>query len=132
MKNKVTGKFRWLLSGTLFLLMGLTIASSSGPSIVFDYQIYNFGTIKKNSDGTCLFPFSNQGDAPLVVSGVKASCGCTVPSYPKAPVLPGQHETIKVVYNTKTVGTFTKTINVTTNDAASLVVILTIKGTVVK
>ncbi len=113
------------------LLTGMT-GNLADPHIVFESQLHDYGTIKKNSDGTCWFAFANKGDAPLVITGVKASCGCTVPDYPKAPVLPGESGKIKVVYNTKSTGLFTKTVNVTCTDPVTPTVTLTITGTVVK
>ncbi len=106
--------------------------STGGPRIVFDNYLYDFGTINRHADGTCYFVFTNKGDSPLMITKVSASCGCTVPSYPKAPVLPGQSEKITVKYNTKKTGIFTKTINVSTNDTENRTVVLTIKGTVIK
>lgn len=102
------------------------------PEIVFETRVFDFGTIKRHADGTCAFLFSNQGGAPLMITKVTASCGCTIPSYPKEPVLPGKSEEIKVKYNTKTLGVFSKTIHVSTNDPAHPTVVLTIKGAVVK
>lgn len=108
------------------------LESAKGPSIEFDTLVYNFGTIKKLADGTCRFSFVNKGDAPLLITKVSASCGCTVPSYPKTPILPGEKGKVSVQYNTKTIGVFSKTINVSTNDASNPTVVLTIKGAVVK
>jgi hypothetical protein len=105
---------------------------SSEPEIVFETRVFDFGTIKRHADGTCAFVFSNRGGAPLMISKVTASCGCTIPSYPKEPVLPGKTEEIKVKYNTKTLGVFSKTIHVSTNDPVHPTVVLTIKGAVVK
>lgn len=106
--------------------------SGGGPKIVFKEYVFDFGIIKRHADGTCKFVFTNKGDAPLMITKVSASCGCTVPSYPKAPVLPGQSDIVSVKYNTKIIGVFTKTINVSTNDPENRTVVLTIKGTVTK
>ncbi len=122
----------------LFVLISVSFANAlipvlqSGPAILFETLVYDFGTIKRHADGTCSFVFKNTGDSPLLITKVSASCGCTVPSYPKAPILPGESETVKVAYNTKTVGVFSKTINVSTNDPQHPTVVLTIKGAVVR
>ncbi|MFO7723357.1 MAG: DUF1573 domain-containing protein [Bacteroidales bacterium] len=121
-----------ILTALLLMNTGLNSSPRSGPKIVFDQVIYDFGTIKKNADGTCTFHFANKGEGPLVITKVTASCGCTVPSYPKEPILPGQSSGVKVAYNTKNVGVFTKTISVSTNDPVNSTVVLTIKGTVTK
>jgi hypothetical protein len=101
-------------------------------SISFDTLSYNYGTIKKNAPGGTSFSFTNKGNEPLIITKVVSSCGCTVPSYPKTPVMPGQTDIIKVLYNTKTPGEFSKTINIHSNDPKKSMVVLTIKGVVVK
>ena len=64
-----------------------------------------------------IFTFTNVGDAPLVINQAIASCGCTIPSYTKAPIQPGQKGQIKVTYNGegKFPGHFKKSITVRTN-----------------
>lgn len=97
--------------------------------ISFDKSEHNYGIMKKGSDGSCKFVFTNTGNEPLVLTGAKASCGCTVPSWPKEPILPGKTGTIDVMYDTKTMGTFNKTITVTSN-AKNSSVVLNVKGEV--
>jgi hypothetical protein len=121
-----------LVIGILLTGAGIAGMKQAGPKIVFDHVVYDFGTIKRHADGTCTFHFTNKGEAPLVITKVTAACGCTVPSYPKEPVLPGKSSGVKVAYNTKNVGVFTKTISVSTNDPVNSTVVLTIKGTVTK
>ena len=98
--------------------------------IEFDTEIINYGTIEQHSDGTKIFAFTNTGDAPLIINEVKTSCGCTVPRYSKAPILPGESGELEIKYNTKKLGAFTKTITVKSN-AEGGNKILKIKGTVV-
>ena len=88
-----------------------------------------YGLIDHNSDGNREFVFTNNGDAPLLIKSVKASCGCTVPQYPKEEIAAGKSGEIKVKYATNRVGKFTKTITVATN-ADKKPIILTIKGEV--
>ena len=88
---------------------------ADGPKIAFTEQEHNYGTIKKGGDGNCEFVFTNEGNEPLILSNVKASCGCTVPTWTKEPIMPGKTGTIKVRYNTNNVGGVTKTITVTCN-----------------
>ncbi len=75
------------------------------------------------------FTFTNTGTAPLVIHQALASCGCTVPTYPKTPIKPGEKGTIEVTYNGtgKFPGHFQKTITIRTN-ATNEVVRLTIEG----
>jgi len=98
-------------------------------SILFKSIVHDYGTIVQGSDGTCEFVFTNKGEAPLVLSNVRASCGCTVPQWPQEPILPGKSSSIKVSYNTNNVGNFSKTITVNSN-AINNTVVLQIQGNV--
>ena len=100
-----------------------------GPSILFESDVMDYGTIQKNADGKREFVFTNNGNKPLIITNAQGSCGCTVPSYPKEPIAPGAKGVIGVKYATDRVGAFTKTITLTTN-AAEPTKVLTIKGTV--
>jgi len=108
-------------------------AQQSSPavndSIVFDKTVHDYGTIEKASDGTSIFTFTNKGQKPLVLSNVRASCGCTVPEWPKQPVAPGESGEIKVKYNTNIAGNFNKTITVSSN-AVNSTVTLRVRGNV--
>ena len=99
----------------LIAFVGLVQQVNAQAKIEFKTDIIDYGEIAKGSDGLRVFEFTNTGDAPLIVSNVKSSCGCTVPSKPKGPIAPGESSTIEVKYDTKRVGNFTKDITVTTN-----------------
>ncbi|MEN8158150.1 MAG: DUF1573 domain-containing protein, partial [Bacteroidota bacterium] len=105
-------------------------AEKQGEEIWFGEQLYEYGDIAKNSDGACSFTFTNIGDEAIVISQVRASCGCTVPSWPKEPVEPGDSGMIRVVYNTAISGPFYKSINVYST-AANSPVKLYVKGKVI-
>ena len=77
-----------------------------------------------------VFKFTNTGDAPLIVSQVSSSCGCTVPKWSKDPILPGKTGEIQVKYDTQRVNPIRKTITVISN-ADTPTVALKIKGDVV-
>lgn len=100
-------------------------------SFVWTQTTFDFGKIKLNTPVSNEFSFVNSGDVPLVISGVKASCGCTVTDYTKDPIAPGGQGYVKATYNAAKTGVFTKTVtvNANTEDGA---VILTIKGEVVE
>lgn len=100
------------------------------PVIKFEETEYNYGEIEVNSDGTCKFEFENTGEEPLLLTRVRASCGCTTPKWPKDPVKPKEKETIEVKYNTRIKGSFSKSIVVYSN-AENSPVRLRIKGKVV-
>ena len=101
----------------------------SGASIEFDSEVHNFGKIPYKGDGDHDFVFTNTGSEPLIISNAKGSCGCTVPVWPKEPVMPGEKASINVKYDTKRVGAFTKTVTITSN-AVKPTQVLTIKGVV--
>ena len=96
----------------------------------FKTEVIDYGTISQNSEGKRLFTFTNKGDAPLLITNVKTSCGCTVPSYSKAPILPGNIGELEIKYDTKRLGAFTKTITVMSN-AEGGNKILKIKGNII-
>ena len=95
----------------------------------FEEEEINYGTIAQNANGERVFKFENRGRAPIVISKVKTTCGCTVPTYPKQPILPGQSGEIKIKYATNRVGPFTKSITIMSNAFESKKV-LKIKGKV--
>ncbi len=77
----------------------------------------DYGTVKKGdeSNGVREFKFTNAGKSALIISSCRGSCGCTVPTCPTEPILPGAKGTIKVHYDINRVGEFTKTVTVTSN-----------------
>ena len=88
-------------------------------------------TIQQNADGVRTFSFTNTGNAPIVISNAKGSCGCTVPTITKKVVEPGETSEIKVKYDTKRLGRFSKTVTLTSN-ASEPKKLLRIKGNVVQ
>lgn len=106
------------------------LAQEKIAKIEFETTVIDYGTIEKGADGIRVFKFKNTGNAPLVVSAVKSSCGCTVPKKPEAPILPGEDGEIQVKYDTKRVNPIRKTITVTSN-ADTPTVALKIKGNVI-
>lgn len=101
----------------------------NAPEITFDKTVHDYGTIGYGGDGTCYFKFTNTGKEPLILQQPQSSCGCTVPTWPKEPVLPGDSDEIKVTYNTKKVGPINKTVTVRSN-AKNSTVVLRITGKV--
>jgi hypothetical protein len=69
------------------------------PAIKFDQDMHDFGKILEGETVTYSFRFTNTGRSDLVIADVSTSCGCTVPSWPKNPVKPGEQENIKVTFN---------------------------------
>lgn len=121
-------KFSLLLMGILFA--GAIMAQA--PVITFEKTTHDFKKIKEQ-DGlaTVIFKFKNNGDAPLVINRVHASCGCTTPVWTKEPVMPGKTGTVTVSYNAANrPGPFIKTISVFSN-ADTKATVLNIKGEVI-
>lgn len=107
-------------------------AMGQNPVITFDKTTHDFGKINE-ADGrvTTIFTFKNEGMAPLVLSNVRASCGCTTPKWTREPIEPGQTGEITVTYNPSgRPGRFQKTVTVTSN-AEEATTKLYIKGEVI-
>ncbi|MGM0579237.1 MAG: DUF1573 domain-containing protein [Bacteroidota bacterium] len=71
------------------------------PKMEFPEKTHDFGKIKEGDVVTKVFTFKNTGEAPLVISDAKSSCGCTVPSYTEKPIAPGEEGEIEVKYNSR-------------------------------
>ncbi len=105
-------------------------AQSKVAKIDFKSDTIDYGTIEKGANGVRVFEFTNTGDAPLIISQVTSSCGCTIPKKPDAPILPGKTGQIEVKYDTNRVSPIRKTVTVISN-AETPTVALKIKGEVV-
>lgn len=101
----------------------------NAPEITFEKELHDFGTIEFGGNGVYNFKFTNTGKSPLIISGARGSCGCTVPKWSKEPIKKGESGEINVSYDTKRVGPFTKTVTVNSN-AKTATKVITIKGTV--
>ena len=84
----------------------------NGSEITFKTTNHNYGEIYYGADGNFNFEFTNTGNEPLILTKPRSSCGCTVPHWPKEPILPGESSAIKVTYNTHKNGAFNKTVTV--------------------
>ncbi|GAA3615767.1 DUF1573 domain-containing protein [Flavivirga amylovorans] len=112
-------------------LISLSVnAQDKVAKIEFKSDTIDYGTVEKGSNGVRVFEFTNTGDAPLIISKVSSSCGCTIPKKPKDPILPGKTGQIEVKYDTNRVNPIRKTITVISN-ADTPTVALKIKGLVV-
>ncbi len=104
-------------------------AQEKTAKIQFKAETLDYGVIEKGSDGVRIFEFTNTGNAPLIISKVSSSCGCTIPKKPEEPILPGKTGEIQVKYDTKRVGPIRKAITVISN-ADTPTKVLKIKGEV--
>jgi hypothetical protein len=125
---------RIILSLTLLILAVSAMTAQkqliSGPAISVNEDVHDYGTIAFDSPGTYEFIVTNTGTEPLILSNCSGSCGCTVPTCDTNPIMPGEQSKIKVKYDTKRVGPFSKTVTVNSNASNEPSKILTIKGTV--
>jgi len=115
----------------LVLFIGLLAfnltAQEKAAKIEFKTETVDYGEIEKGADGIRVFEFTNTGDAPLIISKVSSSCGCTIPKKPEDPILPGKTGEIQVKYDTNRVGPIRKAITVISN-ADTPTKVLKIKG----
>jgi len=88
------------------------------PPVEFEKEKHDYGTIKNGADGTYDFKFKNTGKEPVLITNAKGSCGCTVPEWPKEPILPGKSSVIKVSYDTKRAGAINKNVTITITNSA--------------
>ena len=98
------------------------------PQLTIYSPVFDFGEVNEGEKLEYTFLIKNTGEANLVISSAKTSCGCTVPKFPKEPILPNQQSEITVVFNTKgKFGKQNKTVTLLTNTVPRAKV-LTIKG----
>jgi len=107
-----------------------TVPAEGTAILEFEKTSHDFGTVNEGGPITHEFKFTNKGKVPLTISNVRASCGCTTPSWTNEPVAPGKTGSITAQYNTQNrPGPFNKTLTVTANTEPAMSV-LTITGTV--
>lgn len=120
--------------GLILLTAGVASAQQKEASIaIVDSAVYDFGEInEKDGPVTHTFKIKNDGEIPLVVTKVVASCGCTTPNWTKEPIASGKTGDIQVTYDpTNRPGAFTKPVSVYSNGKVGSFV-LTIKGKVIQ
>jgi hypothetical protein len=103
----------------------------SAPEMIFNELLHDFGKITQGEKVSYSFIFKNTGGSDLVISSAQGSCGCTVPSYPKEPIKPGQESKVDVVFSSEgKSGLVQKTVTLVTNCNPSTK-ILTISSTII-
>ena len=116
--------------GSILVVLFLSF-SLNAQEFKFQEEVIDYGKIDKGSDGAKVFIFKNIGDQPIIIKKIQSSCGCTVPKKPEKPIMPGEDGEIKVSYDTKRVGGFSKSITIMSN-AKNPRKIIRIKGIVNK
>lgn len=124
-------RFLKYMLASVVMTAALTV-SAAKPTLEIEPKVHNFGVINENGGSvTAEFTLTNTGDKPIIIKDAKASCGCTRPSYPKAPIRPGETATLKVAYSPAgRPGEFDKTITIRSNAKNSKVTVR-ITGTVI-
>ncbi|RZJ65341.1 MAG: DUF1573 domain-containing protein [Flavobacterium sp.] len=122
-----------------FGMMSFTSTTSTGDPIVrtaaaspvvWKTETIEVGEIPQGTPKAIEFSFKNNGKTDVIITNVKAACGCTATDYTKTPIKPGETASVKATYNAAAKGAFTKTVTVTTN-ADEAPKVLTFKGTVI-
>jgi len=109
-----------------------TAAPAGKPSLIaWTADSHDFGDIKKGVPASHDFTFKNTTKQTILITNVKAACGCTATNYTKTPIKPGETGSVTATYNAANPGAFSKTVTVTTNDT-DVPKILSIKGKVVE
>lgn len=120
-------------------LLGLVLCSlngfgqqpiEDGARIEFKKEVHDYGDVAYGGDATTTFEFKNTGNQPLIISEARKSCGCTIPDYPKEPILPGETGLITVGYDSKRPGVINKSVTVISNAINEPNAIIRIKGQV--
>ncbi|PRX48890.1 DUF1573 domain-containing protein [Salegentibacter salegens] len=88
------------------------------PKMEFEESEHDFGNIPKGENVEHTFSFTNTGQAPLVITNAKSTCGCTVPTWTKEPIQPGETGEMLVKFNGSGKGQVTKTVTLTANTEA--------------
>ena len=122
-----------LMAFTVMSAIGQTeaiqVENPNAPEISFETEVIDYGNIDKGADGVREFKFTNTGKSPLIISNARGSCGCTVPTWPKEPIKPGESNVIKVKYDTNRPGPINKSVTITSN-AKTATKVLRIKGNI--
>lgn len=111
-----------LLILSAFILIG-TFSKAEQPAtskIKFAKLEHDFGNQPQGKPLTYEFEFTNISEEPVLLENVKASCGCTTPTWTKEPVMPKKTGSIKAQYNMAREGAFRKSITVTTKDGENI------------
>ncbi|OIN56691.1 DUF1573 domain-containing protein [Arsenicibacter rosenii] len=126
MKRTILFSFGLMLMAATLVLANTNFMAAFG----WTSTSHDFGKIAQNKPVTAVFKFTNKGEAPLIISNARGSCGCTGVDYPKDPVMPGKTGEVKATYNAAAMGAFSKTVTVESNAEGGMVTLM-FKGEVV-
>ncbi len=100
----------------LLTLISFCAWSQSGPKLKLDANEVNYGTIEQNSEPFRTLKFKNVGNEPLIIKNARGNCGCTVPTWPREAIMPGETSELKIKYSTDRIGPINKKVTLTTNE----------------
>ncbi len=105
---------------------------TEGPIMTFETKTVDYGTIEQHGEPLRKLAFTNTGTEPLVIKNARGSCGCTVPEWPKEPIMPGESGEIEIRYATNRLGKINKTVKLTTNEVGVAPHVLKVVGMINK
>lgn len=107
----------------LLVSIAMGLAALAQAEIKFDKTLVSLGTFEESEVQTCVFTFKNIGNEPLIIHQAYSSCGCTVPTFSKDPIKPGETGQITVTYNGKGKfpGHFKKVVTIRSNATCNIV-----------
>jgi hypothetical protein len=110
-----------LMTGVMLFNPVLLAQKDGGPAPEFSAakMEVNYGDVSFKGDGNREFTFKNSGQAPLLISNARGTCGCTVPEWPKEPIRPGETGVLRIKYDTSRPGPIDKSVIITTNEVES-------------
>ncbi len=112
--------FLFIRPGTSQSIESSEVQQASYAEMEFEQERFNFGTVAQGEKVKNVFVFTNTSDIPLVISNARGSCGCTVPEWPKEPIMPGESSQLLVVFDSKgKKGVQAKKVSITANTEKS-------------
>ena len=106
--------------------------NANGPKLTLASNTIDYGVIERNSEPLRAVSFTNTGNEPLIIKSARGNCGCTVPKWPKEPILPGETKQLEVRYATNRIGKFSKKVTLTTNEGDAVQHVINVTGEVLK
>ena len=115
----------------VFAFIAFTVVAQAQQDTTarFEKTVHDFGDIAQGVPQTYTFIIENTGTEPLIIQNVRASCGCTAPGWTKEPIAPGAKGEVKATYNSAAVGSFNKSLTVTTTGSPATIQLI-IRGKV--
>lgn len=110
----------FVLCSLVLLALSTNAQTATTSKVKFTTLEHDFGNQPQGKPVTYEFEFTNIGTEPVILENVKASCGCTTPTWTKEPIMPGKKGSVKAQYNMARDGSFRKSITVTTKDGENI------------